>query len=184
MQQITEIVVMVGDDKIGHIYWIFHFFRALWVTFVTGLYYKIDAYCYYSTLFVYPFENVLVVNLQPGADPRVSGHLTLVSSALSKQLTHWLINSIDTKAKCRHNKIWPVKRLCVRCLSVWGPDPYIPPPFTLYTCIQAYLFTQGRGMVGGKGGVEPEKRLRGGNSSQSWVENPTLLNVSPVYKLW
>ncbi len=28
---------------------------------------------------------------------------------------------MDTKRKCRHLKIWPVKGLCGRCLSVWGP---------------------------------------------------------------
>ncbi len=32
-----------------------------------------------------------------------------------------LFNYIDTKAKCRHLKSWPVKGLCGRFLSVWGP---------------------------------------------------------------
>ncbi len=30
---------------------------------------------------------------------------------------HWLINYIDTKAKCRQLKIWPANGLCGRCLS-------------------------------------------------------------------
>ncbi len=30
---------------------------------------------------------------------------------------HGLLNYIDTKAKCRHLKNWPVKALCGRCLS-------------------------------------------------------------------
>ncbi len=32
-------------------------------------------------------------------------------------LNHELINFIDTKAKCRHIKNWPVKGLCGRCVS-------------------------------------------------------------------
>jgi hypothetical protein len=32
-------------------------------------------------------------------------------------LHHGLINSIDTEAKCRQLKKWPVKGLCGRCLS-------------------------------------------------------------------
>jgi hypothetical protein len=30
---------------------------------------------------------------------------------------HWLINKMNTKAKCRHLKNWPVNGLCDRCLS-------------------------------------------------------------------
>ncbi len=37
--------------------------------------------------------------------------------------THRIINKIDTKAKCRHLKNWPVKGLCARCLkSLWTGD--------------------------------------------------------------
>jgi hypothetical protein len=36
---------------------------------------------------------------------------------------HGLTNYIDTKAHCRHLKNWPVKGICGRCLSVWGPLP-------------------------------------------------------------
>jgi hypothetical protein len=56
------------------------------------------------------------------------------------------------------SKNWPVKRLSGWCLSVWGPEPHAPPPYTLYTCIKVYLFTKGKGEVGR---VEPERRLDG-----------------------
>ncbi len=29
-------------------------------------------------------------------------------------------------------KNWPVKELCGRCLSVWGPEPHTPPLHTVY----------------------------------------------------
>jgi hypothetical protein len=45
-------------------------------------------------------------------------------------------------AKCRHLKNRPVKGLCGRCLSVWGPEPGTAP---LHTVCILYLFTQGRG---------------------------------------
>ncbi len=40
-----------------------------------------------------------------------------VSQLKSLSPPHWLINYVDTKAKCRHLKSWPVCGLCGRCLS-------------------------------------------------------------------
>ncbi len=36
---------------------------------------------------------------------------------------YWLINYIDTKAKCRHLKKWPVEGLCGRCYLSAVPSP-------------------------------------------------------------
>ncbi len=94
---------MVDANKIGHNYWILHFFGALWGNlFVRHLirWQNLRILLLFNAIFVcvYPFENVSVVNLQPGADPRVSGHLTLVSETLykkrnqnTKQQEFWLI---------------------------------------------------------------------------------------------
>jgi hypothetical protein len=46
------------------------------------------------------------------------------------------IRLIECNAKCRHLKNCPVKGLCCRCLSVWGPEPHTPPPLT--HCIRVY----------------------------------------------
>jgi hypothetical protein len=60
------------------------------------------------------------------------------------------VRLIDGNAKFSHLKNWPVKGLCGRCLSVWGPKPLTtpPPPLHLYT---VYLFTQRLGGGGGGG---------------------------------
>ncbi len=66
------------------------------------------------------------------------------------------IRLIEGNTKCRYlQKKLPVKGLCGRYLSVWGPDPISPPPYTLYTCIQ-YIHT-GKGWEGGR--LEPERRF-------------------------
>ncbi len=95
---------------------------------------------------------------------------------------HVPINYTDTKAKCRHLKNGPIKGLCVRCLSVWGPLPSFDPipPLHLTHCIRVYCLL----IHPGKGGGERANQRRG-NSSQSWVENTNMTDcVSPVYKLW
>jgi hypothetical protein len=61
---------------------------------------------------------------------------------------------IESNAKCRYLKKWPVKRLCGRCFYLSEvPPPLLwphtfPPPFYtvyVYTVYTAYLFTQGKG---------------------------------------
>ncbi len=57
------------------------------------------------------------------------------------------IRHTEDNAKCRHlNKL-----ACRGTLQVFiclRPRPPYPPPYTLYTCIQVYLFTKGRGIEG------------------------------------
>jgi hypothetical protein len=74
------------------------------------------------------------------------------------EYTRRKIRFIEGNAKCRHLKNWHVKRLCGRCLSVWGPEPQAPSPNTLYTCIQDTYSHRGKG---GLGRVEPERRFEG-----------------------
>ncbi len=45
------------------------------------------------------------------------------------------IRLTEGNAECRHLNNLPVKGLCGRCLSVWGPEPHIPP---LTQCIRVY----------------------------------------------
>ncbi len=76
-------------------------------------------------------------------------------------------------------KILPVKGLCRRFLSVWGPEPHTP--LLLYKSVYMYTifhFTQGRG----RGWVESERR--GDYRSQSRVENTNMNILFPVNKLW
>ncbi len=75
-------------------------------------------------------------------------------------------------------KNWPVKGLCGRCLSVWGPEPHHTPPYTLYTCIH-YIHT-GRGW----GGKFNQREGRGATVHKAGSKIPTCLTVSLVYKLW
>ncbi len=60
---------------------------------------------------------------------------------------HGLINYIDTKANCRHLKKIDLKRNFAAGVYMSEARNPIqsPPPYTLYTGIQVYLFTQGRG---------------------------------------
>jgi hypothetical protein len=77
-----------------------------------------------------------------------------------KYVDHCLFGYINTKAKCRHLKKLPMKRLCGRCLFFWGPEPHTPPP--PYThCIRVYsiLIHTGKGREGGR--AESERRLEG-----------------------
>ncbi len=48
----------------------------------------------------------------------VGFYLNLAILATWKSFQHGLMNYIDTKAKCRNLKNWPVKGLCGRCLFV------------------------------------------------------------------
>ncbi len=54
---------------------------------------------------------------------------------------------------CRHLKKRPVKGLCGRCLSVWGPEPHTPPPYTQYVRVVNILIHKGKG-----GKVEGERQ--------------------------
>ncbi len=65
------------------------------------------------------------------------------------------IRLIEGNPKCRHLKKFTCKGTCGRCVSVWGPEPHTPPPYTLYT---VYLFTQG-GKGEGGGRVGPERTV-------------------------
>ncbi len=47
------------------------------------------------------------------------------SAADTNPANHVLINNIDNKAKCRHQKYWAVKGLCRRCLSGLRPLPLL-----------------------------------------------------------
>ena len=47
---------------------------------------------------------------------------------VTESVHHWLVNYVDTKAKCCHLKKWPGKGLCVRGLS--EPDLEPTPPQT------------------------------------------------------
>ncbi len=60
----------------------------------------------------------------------------------------WTVDRLDWKKAMPMSllKSWPVKGLCGRCfICLRPPLPHTPPPYTLYTCIQVYLLTQGRG---------------------------------------
>jgi hypothetical protein len=35
------------------------------------------------------------------------------------------IRLVESNAKCRHQKNWPVRGLCGRCLSVWDPPSFL-----------------------------------------------------------
>ncbi len=94
---------------------------------------------------------------------------------------HGLINYIDTKAKCHHlNKNLPVKGLCVRFLSVWGPiHSYDPIPPLTY-CIWVYCKLNHTGKGGG-GKRWTREKVRGATIHKAGSKIPTLLTVSPVY---
>ncbi len=87
-----------------------------------------------------------------------------------------LINQIDTKAKCRHLKNLPVKRLCGRSLPDWGPlPPMAPRPpllHTVYVCI-GYLFTQGR-KEGGGGERWTREKVRGATVHKAGSRNTNM----------
>ncbi len=97
-------------------------------------------------------------------------HWALSTASLRKLTNLWdrrKIRLIEGTSKCHHLKYWPVKGLCGRCLSVWGPEPHTPP---LTHCLRVYT---------GKGGERGELNQRegkGGNSSQSWVENTNMID--------
>jgi hypothetical protein len=88
-------------------------------------------------------------------------HWALSTASLRKLTNLWdrrKIILLGGTAKCRHPKYWPVKRLCGKCLSVWGPEPQTPPP--LHTV--------------GEGGELSQREGEKGNSSKSWVENTNM----------
>ncbi len=95
---------------------------------------------------------------------------------LQKSYTYWdlaidyLINNIDTKAKCRHLKKWVCKGTLRQVFICWGPKPHTPPPLHMiyvytFTCTQ-YNFSYREG-----GRVEPERR---GKGQQKRVQIPKL----------
>jgi serine/threonine protein kinase len=76
------------------------------------------------------------------------------------QITRRRIRLIEGNTKCRHLKKFTCKGLCGRCLSVWGPEPHIPPLHTVhvYTVYNILIHT---GKRGGGGRVQRERRLEG-----------------------
>jgi hypothetical protein len=87
---------------------------------------------------------------------------------------HRKMRLIESNAKSCHLKNWPVKELWGRCLSVGGPEPHTPPPYTLYTSIQYTYSYRERG----KGGELYQREGEMGNSSQSCVEKTNMTNQS------
>ncbi len=91
---------------------------------------------------------------------------------------------IEGNAECRHLKNLPVKELCGGCLSVWGPEPHIPPsPYTLFsivfTCIQ-YTYPRREG-----GESWAKGKVREATVHKTGSKIPTWLTESPVsVKLW
>jgi hypothetical protein len=83
------------------------------------------------------------------------------------------IRLIEGNAKCRHLKDWPVKGLCGRCLSVWGP---FPPRFSFGVVKQFYY-------IGSESGQKQSVKLL-----QNMVSNtppPPLSHTLTVYSvLW
>ncbi len=53
----------------------------------------------------------------------------------------------------------PVKELCGRCLSVWGPETHSPLPLHTVYVYTVYLVTHRKEVEGGR--MEPERRLEG-----------------------
>ncbi len=72
----------------------------------------------------------------------------------------------------------PVKRLCGRCLSVWGPEPHTSPPplhTVLYTVIK-YTYSH---REGGRGESWTREKVRGATVHKAGSKIPTWLTVSP-----
>jgi hypothetical protein len=79
------------------------------------------------------------------------------------------IRIIEGNAKCRHLKNWPVKGLCGRCLSVWGPERNTLHPLHTVRVCSTYSHREG-----GRGGELNQRTGERRNSSQSWVENTNM----------
>ncbi len=98
----------------------------------------------------------------------------LIQIQIVTSLNGWGRRKIRLKecnAKCRHLKKLPVKGLCGRCLTVWGPEPHNAPTLHTVHVYTVYLFTKGRGRR-----VEPERRLEvqtftklGRKYQQNWL---------------
>jgi hypothetical protein len=92
--------------------------------------------------------------------------------------SHWLINYIDTKAKCRHLKKLTCKgtlRQVFICLRSSGP---YPPPLT--QCIRVYsvslyVFLQRKG-----GGCWTREKVKGATVYKAESKIPTWLTISPL----
>ncbi len=101
-----------------------------------------------------------------------------------KTLCEWAKRrKIEGNPKCRHLKQLTCKgtlrqafiRLS-RSEAPFLPMTPFPPLHTVFVCA-VYLFTRGRGGF--------ERREKGTTVTvQSWVENTSMLSVSPDYKLW
>ncbi len=74
---------------------------------------------------------------------------------------HWLINYVDTKAKCSHLKKFTSKGILLQVFICLRPGTSIPPPLPL--CIRVYSTVQYAysHREGGGGVVEPKSRLEG-----------------------
>jgi hypothetical protein len=98
---------------------------------------------------------------------------------------HGLIGYTNSKAKCRHLKIFACKGTLRQVFICLRPKTHTPPPYTLNTCMQ-YSYSH---REGGGGELNQREGERGNTEeyrSQSWVENTNLYTrnwLSPVYKL-
>jgi hypothetical protein len=72
-------------------------------------------------------------------------------------VNHGLNNYIDTKAKCLHQRTWPVKGFAAGVYLSEALNPIPPPQHTAVYAV--YLFTQAEGREGGR--VGPERRGKG-----------------------
>ncbi len=92
---------------------------------------------------------------------------------------HFIRRNTTHRMQCKgcHLKKLTCKGTLRQVFICLRPEPHTRPPYTMYMCIQVYLFTQGRG---GGGDMSQRERERG-NSSQI---PPWLMTDCIVYKLW
>ncbi len=84
------------------------------------------------------------------------------------------------------SKKFTCERTLRQVLSIWGPEPNTPPPYTLYTRIQ-YTYLHREGGRGEHNQREGDRGNRREYRSQSWVQDTNITErnwLSPVYKLW
>ncbi len=106
-----------------------------------------------------------------------SGPAHLVNIVLESYCKRRKIRFIEGNAKC-HLKDKPVKGLCGRCLSVWGPEPHNPPPLT--HCIRVYnilIHTE-------KGGMGQSWTRKKGWEGQQLKRLGRKLQHEHEHKLW
>ncbi len=114
-----------------------------------------------------------------------------------RHLIHFYTDNVERKVsqKAMQNfiiwKNWPVKGLCGRCLSAWGPEPHPPPPptHTLYACIQ-YTYSHREGGVESWTGEKGRGATWEITDRRAGLKIPTLLNgrkklaISSLQKPW